>query len=113
MHRPERWGFVQFTRARPGATAFRPDPTFPAREALMAVYYAQRAFFKTHGRWATSLKDLPGPLAENIRLTSRGEGWIAEMPAETADGRPCTVQVDQVSRMTVERLSNARMKRLI
>ena len=103
MHRPERWGFVQFTRARPGETAFRPDPTFPAREALMAVYYAQRAFFKTHRRWATSLKDLPDSPAENIRLTSRDEGWIAEMPAETADGSPCTVRVDQVSRMTVER----------
>ena len=25
------------------------------------------------------------------------------MPAETADGRPCTVRVDQVSRMTVKR----------
>ena len=68
----------------------------------MAVYYAQRAFFKTHGRWAKSLQDLPDSLSENIRLTSDGEGWIAEMPTETADGSPCTVRVDEASRMTVE-----------
>ena len=102
MHRPERWGFVQFTRARPGEASFRPDPTFAAREALMAAYYAQRAFFKTHGRWAKSTEELPAALEKNVRLASDGEGWVAEMPARTADGQPCTVRVDQASRMTVK-----------
>ncbi len=53
--------------------------------------------------WAKSLKELPDSMAENIRLTTDRKGWVAEMPAETADGRPCMVRVDEVSRMTVER----------
>src|SRR5829696_6582392 len=52
MHRPERWGFVQFTTGPPGpGAAFRPDRSWPAREALMRVYHAQAAFRKRRGRW--------------------------------------------------------------
>jgi hypothetical protein len=46
MHRPERWGYVQFSTAAPGTAAFRPDPSLPARDALMAVYYRQREYKK-------------------------------------------------------------------
>ncbi|HZL38053.1 MAG TPA: carbohydrate-binding family 9-like protein [Tepidisphaeraceae bacterium] len=58
MHRPERWGFVQFSTAGPGAAGFHPDPTLPARDALMDVYYRQRAFKQRFGRYASSLRDL-------------------------------------------------------
>ena len=55
IHRPETWGYVQFERtARP----FVPDPAWPARRWLHAVYYAQRDFRKATGRWAPSLADL-------------------------------------------------------
>ena len=30
MHRPERWGYVQFSTAEPGKAAFKPDPTLAA-----------------------------------------------------------------------------------
>jgi hypothetical protein len=71
MHRPERWGFVQFT-TRPAGTdvAFRPDPAWPQREALMRVYHAQAAFRKQHGHWAQTLAEL-GPPVDAAALDPR------------------------------------------
>ena len=42
MHRPERWGYVQFSTAKPGEAAFRKDPDWPVRDLLHRVYYAER-----------------------------------------------------------------------
>jgi hypothetical protein len=58
MHRPEWWGFVQFSAAAPATTRFLPDPTLPARRWLHQVYYAQRDFRKAQGRWAASWSEL-------------------------------------------------------
>ncbi len=58
MHRPETWGYLQFSTAPPGTAAPRPDPAGPARAALHRVYYAQRDYRKQHGAWAASLKQL-------------------------------------------------------
>jgi hypothetical protein len=58
MHRPERWGLLQFSTAAPGIAAFRPDPAGPARHLLHRVYYAQHDFRKVRGRWANSLAEL-------------------------------------------------------
>lgn len=58
MHRPERWGFVQFSTAAPGSAKFHPDPTLPARDRLMEIYYLQKAFAKQHRRYAASLGEL-------------------------------------------------------
>ena len=46
MHRPERWGILQFSTAAPGTTVFVPDPAQPARDYLHRVYYAQRDYRK-------------------------------------------------------------------
>jgi hypothetical protein len=58
MHRPETWGFVQFSTGPVGKAIFRPDPAGPARHLLHRVYYAQRHFQAKHKRWAQSLGDL-------------------------------------------------------
>lgn len=58
MHRPERWGYVQFSTETPGRAAFRPDPTWPARRWLHEVYDAQVRFRKANGRFAATLTDL-------------------------------------------------------
>ena len=58
MHAPERWGMVQFTREPQGKGAFGPDPTWPAREALMEVYHRQQEFKLRHQHYAASLKEL-------------------------------------------------------
>ncbi len=58
MHRPERWGCVQFTRKNPGETTFVPDVTLPARDALQEVYYAQKSCFDKHQHWASTFEEL-------------------------------------------------------
>jgi ketosteroid isomerase-like protein len=58
MHRPERWGYVQFSTAPSGGTRFQPDSTLPARDALMEIYYHQQAFQQKHGHYAESLDQL-------------------------------------------------------
>ncbi len=58
MHRPERWGYVQFSTAAPGRARYQPDQSGPARDLLHKVYYAQRDFRKQHGRWALGLGEL-------------------------------------------------------
>lgn len=78
MHRPERWGCVQFARDR--RVKFRADPSLPARDALHDVYYAQRAFRKKHGRWAATLDELGAALKAAVTLTKRGSGWVATVP---------------------------------
>ena len=44
MHRPERWGFVQFSNALPGTAKFIPDSSLASRDLLMEIYHRQRAF---------------------------------------------------------------------
>jgi len=58
MHRPEQWGYVQFSGRESGALGFIPDPSLPARRALQGVYYAQRTFRGRSGRWAKDLEEL-------------------------------------------------------
>jgi hypothetical protein len=58
MHRPETWGYLQFTSGAPGTTAFRPDPAAPARNILHRIYYAQQKYHKANGAYARSLDAL-------------------------------------------------------
>ncbi|RYD27089.1 MAG: hypothetical protein EOP86_25045 [Verrucomicrobiaceae bacterium] len=58
MHRPERWGYVQFTRQPAESVKLVPDATRPARDMLQEVAYAQKDFSKRQGRWAASLEEL-------------------------------------------------------
>jgi hypothetical protein len=58
MHRPEKWGFVQFTTKAPGTVSFAPDPSLPARSALQEIYYAQRDYETLHHHWAERLEEL-------------------------------------------------------
>jgi hypothetical protein len=75
MHRPEFWGYVQFAAGEPGSVTFRPDPTWPARARLVAVYDAQQRFRRETGRWARSLGKLglaSGDPPIEYRLTPEG-----------------------------------------
>lgn len=99
MHRPERWGFVQFSRAEPGEAQFRPDPTLPARDALMSVYYAQKAFHQENDRWATAPDELDQLLPDGVELSINEDGWTASISVRSDDGER-TLTVDQHSRLT-------------
>ena len=86
MHRPERWGYVQFTRTAPGTVPFVPDVSAPARDALQEVYYAQKDFAKANGRWAGSLDEL------GLSVKALG-GLSPRALTVTADGWHCTVDM--------------------
>lgn len=83
MHRPERWGYVQFSDAPTGSEAFRPDPALGARDLLARIYYAQHRWRAAHGAWAARLEDLDLPaltaprLAEPPALRRTADGWEA------------------------------------
>jgi hypothetical protein len=58
MHRPETWGYVQFSTALAGTASIAPDPTGHARFLLHRILYAQAAFEREHARWARNLTEL-------------------------------------------------------
>jgi hypothetical protein len=87
MHRPERWGYLQFSTAPPGTAPFRPDPAGPARDLLHRVYYAQRDYRKKHGAWAPSLGELGlGGLAGSVTLQTTSSLFEAQTAVRLPGG---------------------------
>lgn len=99
MHRPERWGYVQFSRAKPGEASFVADPSLPARDSLMAVYYAQKAFFQEHELWAAEPSAFERPLPDNVELLTDSNGWKARTTVGAGDAK-LTLEIDHESRLT-------------
>ena len=58
MHRPERWGYLQFSTAKPGEAKFKPDADWEIRDTLHRAYYAQLAYRQKNGKYAKALDDL-------------------------------------------------------
>jgi hypothetical protein len=98
MHRPERWGYVQFSTAKPGEGKFQTDPTGPARHALHRVYYAQKAYQKEHGGWAKSLDQLKlgkltgDEIKEAPLLEAAGDFY--QVSATTRQGKRVNIRED-------------------
>ncbi len=96
MHRPERWGYVQFSTAEPGQAAFRLDPAAAIRDRLMQIYYAQndllRAEQEMGGVAATSLKlpAAPGLPQHTTSLRLTPEGYEAAITSSNSGEKPET-----------------------
>ena len=106
MHRPERWGYIQFTDAAPGTAAFEPDPTLAARDLLMEVYHAQKTFYDAHERWARSLGELAIPAERLARGAARvtdlrpdTDGFVVTAESRQPDGTVRTLQTNHQSRI--------------
>jgi hypothetical protein len=103
MHRPERWGYVQFANATEGRT-FLPDPAWQVRERLVEIYQAQRDYFAAHKAWAGSVEALP--LSKRARLPGEGppvirlgkdgnyEASIAREGGPSSSSRIWTIRAD-------------------
>jgi hypothetical protein len=106
MHRPEYWGYVQFTRK--AAAQFVPDQSWDVRIALVRVYYAQKAFYEEHKRWAAALEELSGyPVSPPagvrvpaIRLIE--SGYVCSVRLALTGGREQVWHISQDSRMWAE-----------
>ena len=99
MHRPERWGFVQFSEAAAGNVHFKPIATWNARETLMTVYHHQKAFHQEHKRWAVSLDELRlNSLPQRVALETTAAGFQAHINVQHGD-KPQQLHVRQDSKI--------------
>ena len=96
MHRPERWGYLQFSSATSNPPAFAPDPDAALKDWLHEFYYAQRMYHKEHRHYAKSSADLTGGPAgkttwgaATLETTTRGFTATAG-----AKGRRWTISQD-------------------
>ncbi|TAK18663.1 MAG: hypothetical protein EPO35_01260 [Acidobacteria bacterium] len=101
MHRPERWGYVQFSD-KPAALV--PDPSWPARQWLQAIYEAQREFRRTRGRYAATLGELELNVFMDFSL-GRPQLWAtpslfeASIETRVAGGPPVVWRIRQDARV--------------
>jgi hypothetical protein len=58
MHRPEKWGYLQFSRKKGGRARFMPESALAPRNVLQEVYYWQKDFQAKNRSWAASLVEL-------------------------------------------------------
>jgi hypothetical protein len=72
MHKPEFWGYVQFSHMPSGTDEFHPDPKWDARMKLIEVYYRQKAYLEEHKHW-----DKSPSVPEGVRFSNSNEGWQA------------------------------------
>jgi hypothetical protein len=101
MHRPEQWGYLQFSSitAGSGPANFIPDPSESARDALHRVYYAQLEFRHRNGRWASALEELGADAGAPVTLRERPDGWEAAVPFPTnGPACECTIRHDSLIR---------------
>lgn len=116
MHRPEKWGYVQFTRGKADPAKFRPDPAAAGRAVLQGIYYAQKDYQKKNGRWAGRL-EVPGlapevaegkTLARPPVLQNTADGFRASVGVKGSDGALQTWHIRQDARVWTEAASSGR-----
>ncbi len=109
MHRPETWGYVQFSTAQPGSVSFQPDRAGPIRNRLIEVYHAQKKYHDKAKRWADKVSELDLPACPTgspelpITLRSTPEGYEAAITFTPDGGSPQTWTVRQDSRLVRSR----------
>lgn len=106
MHRPEYWGYVQFSDRPPGPgqVAYQPDPASTAKLALCRLYYAQKAHFVKTKSYADTLAALglltSDPKLGRIVMKSTPTGYTAEITVPRGDGTTQTWMIREDSRLT-------------
>lgn len=92
MHRPEKWGYVQFTKLDSDKVKPLTDPSAEVRAVLQEIYYAQKDHQKTHKKWATNLTELAltrglgAKLAQTPMLRATENGFQATAGIKLANG---------------------------
>jgi len=96
MHRPEKWGYVQFSTAK--KADFHPDPSAPARGLLHQVYYAQRDYKQKHGRWAADLVELgienTGNASIEMQVTQSGFEVVVQVKITEGESQRWHIRQD-------------------
>ena len=108
MHRPEAWGYLQFSSLPAGSPAdFTPDPTEWARYTLHRILYAQKWHALNFGGYANSL-DLLGldstpPMfaTEPVRITASDDRFTASVQLRLPEMSIRTLSIDQDAKITL------------
>ena len=102
MHRPETWGYVQFSDRSAGSDVpFAGDPTARMRHLLHRVLYAQEQHRLERGACAARLEDLGlEALSESVVLEKVGGGWRARGTVRRPDGGAAVLVMDGDGRIT-------------
>ncbi len=105
MHRPERWGVVQFSTGKPGTGKYQSAADATARDVLMEIYHRQKAFHAKHKRWATNLAELgmENPDAKAFAtpptIETTDEGFLATLAVTLPSGERQRWHTRQDSRL--------------
>lgn len=113
MHLPDAWGYIVFGKAKSsshnGSDDMPKDSSWPVRLAAMNIYYAQAAFKKDHGTYASSIDtlveenlvntDITDPFDILIDLDDQG-GYLVEVEG-FPDGTTATITQDRYLRLDV------------
>jgi cellulose/xylan binding protein with CBM9 domain len=107
MHMPERWGYVQFSSAAAAGARqeFKQDPNERVKWALRRLYYRQRQYRASNGRYASDLAALRASdiQVEELEFKPEMQSTLAlyEISAKGFDG--ATVHIRHDGRVWITR----------
>eukprot|EP00759_Apiculatamorpha_spiralis_P059140 PhF_6_TR9717/c0_g1_i1/m.14955 len=111
MHRPELWGFLQFSTAAPGKDTKVVNPEWPARFAAHVLYYAQHGYAAANNNTYTSSIEALLPYAEypsvlqgvctgapviQTKVVNGTWGFRAEIPSKEVHGMVVAITDDRL-----------------
>jgi hypothetical protein len=78
MHRPDRWGVLQFTTKATGDVPLVPLDGWNERQILFHVWELETGFRREHGRWASSPRDI-GLATPGLKLFTTPDQFEASL----------------------------------
>jgi hypothetical protein len=105
MHRPELWGYVQFSSRPQGQAAFRPDQAWGVKCALHDIYYAQKTCKDSTQAYAATLEALRAwlpdgyVLPKGLAFTTTADGYTASLSLTLPGGTIRRWHISQDSRL--------------
>ena len=110
MHRPEMWGYVQFTSGQTRLAS--PDKAWEVKCILHGIYYAERRFFERERRWASTFSELgynAAPVSAQGKaaaLHAGGSGFRVSLQLLLPSGRVERWNIRQDSRIWADTLAH-------
>ena len=100
MHRPESWGFLQFSAKRAGEkkVSFKADPEEAVKTELRKIYFAQRAYWNKSKKFAENIEKLglnPGEFQYHPQIQAT---WSLFEGIAYGDESPWLWHIDQSGR---------------
>lgn len=109
MHRPEMWGYVEFTSGPVHPVS--PDPAWEVKSVLHDIYYAERRFFRRENCWAQAFAELGYPVSpsstqgKQFKLLPEAGGFRAWGDLALPSGRVERWNIRQDSRVWADTLA--------